>query len=615
MLKALIAAAFAALIPSAASAVNCDAPVGDEAGIISDVGKVDSAARIHGYDVRVRTVRSFAPHASITEYRRWYAAQCPSWFSGDKLESNVLLLFYSLDERKLGIGWGPAVGSKLKDQWESVKRSRFDWTPTAYQNGDKSAYTNGFALMLGDFNSLLHSATPAHPTGPANVTIHNSKDYSGILWALFGLVVVAGAVGGFFFWRNTRSARESAKASANAARSSAVQGLMEISKPDRVSLIDTQVQMALPKFGPQGAAALQKKLATFKQLGTDGKSALATLEPNNRNPLAGNLSVEGFEKVQRAYQNITDTYVAKAKQLQSDIDKAIEDADKASENLPAATTDAQNALANAANAITQAKAEKMDVASADASVLLATSLLNKAKAAQKPAEALELARSATEAVAEVPASFEKIRRERRHEAELKAAEEAARQRAKAEAPEKLRLAEEAIAEAKGAVDSLGDTSHPLFVDVANAKVILAETRGALKEKAVDYVAEVGKLASVISTAERIKREVAEELRERREREEEARRERERERERLETPVIIVTDHHHHHRDTEFAPGYYPRTEPEYREERHSRSSDYGQESNVSSREESSGSESPVSSEDSSDGAESSVGSDSKDGDE
>ena len=215
------------------ASVSCDLVVNDQAGVINDVGQVEQAAQeaSHsvGADVKVVTVQSFSPHSSLDDYYRATVAACKSWqgISADGSpvpKSNLLALFMSMKERKVGIfygdDWVPSLGSGVSNHIQSEEMGPF------FRGGD---FAGGFAKGIDSSRSAIFDYQ--HPAPAAPVTnIDNSEpmDLTGLWWVLgIGVILLGLGVGGYFGYnayqrrRAQEAARRAAKQRAFANRDSA----------------------------------------------------------------------------------------------------------------------------------------------------------------------------------------------------------------------------------------------------------------------------------------------------------------------------------------------------------------------------------------------------------
>ena len=192
------------LVTASAAHAASDDLIVDDAGIISDVGKVTAAARKlgnDGADVRVRTVKSLGNAPNLDEYEIAMQQQCPSWQSGGYRKSTLLVVMYAPSTLDAGIYYGVQLKSKLDPVWVSIRNNALQPAISAYRNNEKDAYTKAFVSMLGNFGDVLKTPLTG---GPTTIIRHEATDTSWIGTVLITLAFICTIVIAIVFFMRRR---------------------------------------------------------------------------------------------------------------------------------------------------------------------------------------------------------------------------------------------------------------------------------------------------------------------------------------------------------------------------------------------------------------------------
>jgi hypothetical protein len=317
--RALILLA-AVTLPSLAWAQACDKVVDDQAHVISDVGKVEAAAKSlgnQGATVRVRTFASVgADGLGKTIYK--LRAACPSWQGQDSSswKSTMLVLAYTPDKYQVGAYYGSTMLSRLgQGKWSQITTDRLNPAVIASAHGDKTALADGMTKTLEEMQAAL-----ARPSTGGAVTIHQASDLSG-LWHVMGwllvIVVLVCLVLLALYLFSLRGKNQTARAQARRARSECISGILEIND-DKTIASATATILAAPA---DKQAALNSKLNRVQSLGTSALSTLSQFDNAGGSDPNENLSSDAYASNQRRYEGIIREYVTPAKRLLAEIQR------------------------------------------------------------------------------------------------------------------------------------------------------------------------------------------------------------------------------------------------------------------------------------------------------
>ena len=140
----ILAGLFFAVAPAQAAS-GCDITVVDGAGILGDgttqVEEASQKLESVGADVRIRTLQSFAPAATLDAYIQSQETNCASWQSPDgSRKSNLVVFAMSMDERSVGIFYGSKWNNAFSGS-NSETRIYQDFMTPQFQGGD---FSQGF---------------------------------------------------------------------------------------------------------------------------------------------------------------------------------------------------------------------------------------------------------------------------------------------------------------------------------------------------------------------------------------------------------------------------------------------------------------------------------------
>ena len=321
----VVAAGIAVAAPVAYAQTNCDAVVVDQAHVISDPGKVTTAANNlgnQGATVRVRTfdaVGSGGLDKAVEQLRR----DCPAWQGTDDKhwKSTMLVLAYTPEKHQIGAYYGTSLVSRLgKGKWDEMIKDRLVPQIQASAKGDKNAISLGMVNTLNEMQGAL--ARPS--TGGGATTIQQAADYGG-LWKVLGwivgigflLVIIAGGLFIFFRQKTESGETQTARAQARRARSEAISGILEITDDATLASAAAMV-MAAPA---DKQSALNLKHARVKSLGNQALEALSAFDDMKGENPNENLTVAAYHSNQQRYEAIITTYILPAKRLIAEIER------------------------------------------------------------------------------------------------------------------------------------------------------------------------------------------------------------------------------------------------------------------------------------------------------
>lgn len=163
--------------------VDCDAAIQDGAGVFKDGASVRSAVQelqSHGAEVRVISLNSIGHHGSLDKLKGRYQQLCASWKSADGgMKNNLIVLMFSMEEKKLGLYYGDQWSSSLSNTWPGILSKKVG---PKFRDGD---FAGGVAAGL-----LAVSATIAPPPAPTG----GSSSGTSKVWWILGGVLGAGLV-------------------------------------------------------------------------------------------------------------------------------------------------------------------------------------------------------------------------------------------------------------------------------------------------------------------------------------------------------------------------------------------------------------------------------------
>lgn len=336
---AVIAAALSLGAASAAyAALPCDDTVVDRVHVISDPGKVAAAAKKLsgvGADVRVWTVSSFKEMgvSNLDQYMEKVLDQCSSWRANasnpkSALKSTMVVVMIHpsayLDPGTYkrpsvldtGIYYGVQNASKLKAAWSSIEDSTLKPSITAYNNGEKDAYTRGFVNMMDSLGVTLKPPMPVTSTGPTTIINQAPADYSGFGSALIWIVIIgaAGVVLAFFFYsRQGASADQGFQAKAHRARSNCLNRIIELTDTVKRDEFTSMMTAFNARLSAADAGALDSAFADYKRKGDAAAAAFNRFDAVDKDdPNKNGLSAEVYRSNEQSYQDILVQFIEPA---------------------------------------------------------------------------------------------------------------------------------------------------------------------------------------------------------------------------------------------------------------------------------------------------------------
>jgi uncharacterized protein len=335
---------FLASMPAQA-ATNCDTTVVDSANILgSSITQVEDASKkleSLGADVRVRTVKSFAPAATLDDYVQGLQS-CPSWQSPNgSRKSNIVIFAMSMQERKVGIFYGSKWDNAFTGA-NSETRIYEDYMAPQFKGGN---FSQGFVDGINQTDQVLNNYL--HPSAAQSEKSGSSSGSDGstgwIVLIIFGSLVALALIGLMIFLiiraRRKGNERRAARLRALRARDAASTILQQIGDANRIVVRKAKVAK-YSAVGKQIADQLSDAENTVSAAYERATRGMLSAAPASATADDERLSVDEYDVLETAYEQVLDD-AQKAQDADNKINKIASDIDRAQADALAAIADVQ----------------------------------------------------------------------------------------------------------------------------------------------------------------------------------------------------------------------------------------------------------------------------------
>jgi uncharacterized membrane protein YgcG len=321
-----------------AQSSECDDVVVDQAGVFKEkLQQVKDAANKLATqvaaDVRVRTFTS-VPGANLDAYQKILESKCSSWRAQDGgRKNNLIVVSVSVNDRKTGLYYGSQWTRVLDSNWNRIQA---DFMNPKFRDGDFGGGTvAGINEVTRVLDLQIHPPTLApvvqqppvvivQPTQPPSPP----PDLSG-LWTVLGWIVgliALGAVGLLVLGIVSQYIVEQGKrrAAQQAARLQKQAAASRISAWEQLfNDVQLKVRIAVDQMSDSDTKSLQANLIKAQRIVEIATQNFSDLGESAGDPSRPNLTVEEYEKTERAYQAVVSD-LQKAEQLLRETDSQIE---------------------------------------------------------------------------------------------------------------------------------------------------------------------------------------------------------------------------------------------------------------------------------------------------
>lgn len=332
--------AAALLTPSIGHGQNeCDQLVVDEANVFGkDITRVESAAQElvkAGADVRVRTIRTFAPADNLDRFEMLLERQCASWTAPDGTrKNNLIVLMISSEERKTGLYYG--------SQWENVLGAHWTRIQTEVMNPHfrQGDFVGGFVNGLREVRRLVDRQVSggAKPEGAGA---------SPFRIVLFGVFFLSTSIAGVFFFRargRTKERRRAAQQKARLAKQAAASLVNELVQ--KVQMLEIKINATAAKVSEDDIRPLQEGLGKARQLVDNGAQSYSELSHSAGDPNNPKLSEAQYSSLEEAYKKVL-VVLREGNSVVSDVEKWIDSLQEVMAQLPSAIAEVKTAMTEA----------------------------------------------------------------------------------------------------------------------------------------------------------------------------------------------------------------------------------------------------------------------------
>jgi uncharacterized membrane protein YgcG len=263
-------AIFGLATPTASAATACDSIVYDGANILgsgeSDVESAAGKLEKLGADVRVVTLGSFSPSATLDAYIDKTVDRCPSWQSANGMRKNNLLIFaMSMDEHGLGIFYGES----WKDRIDNSGGSEAIWSTYMAPQFANGNFSDGFVDGMKATGDVIKSSGTRSQDNSSSST-GKPTDLTGLFWVL-GIIVGLVALGTliWFIWSRIVEARSNREK-------------LRVARQKALAARDATTTLTNSLGGDDEQAVRRVKVTKYSQAGesiaSELRTALATVE-------------------------------------------------------------------------------------------------------------------------------------------------------------------------------------------------------------------------------------------------------------------------------------------------------------------------------------------------
>lgn len=405
-----------------AFADECDQVVVDSAGVFgAGLARVEAATQemvSEGAIVRVRTVDTFRPSASLEARKAQIQKACPSWQAMDGgMKNNLLVFMVAVKDHKTGIYYGDLWKGVVEPQAARIQGKEMN---PRFKDGD---FAGGMVAGITKVRELITAAqAPPSAQRPAVIVTPPSEpvDLSG-LWTvlMWALIIAALGLAAWFahrFWSGYASAREANRAAQQRMRLAQKNAAAYINRfPEELAVIQAEAEGCQDIASPDNRGPLNISVAKAGRLADRAAQEYAELDGSIGDSKRDSLTTAEYKQIASAYENVVgqlreaDMFIADAKKQ---VRKLRQDA----ERVPGVIAGAQSALEQAKQRIAEAatlgfKAAKAEEYLADAETSIVNAVaFNGRKEAHKAIAEAEKAKALAEQAGEAARAVSETKR-------------------------------------------------------------------------------------------------------------------------------------------------------------------------------------------------------------
>ncbi len=298
---------------------KCEDTVIDTAGILKDLGRVDSVARnMSGAEVRVRIIPNFGSSGNLDIYEKAAEKECPSWLAPDGgRKNNLIVLMASMKEHKMGLYFRrDGLYGALDNHWMRIQQGLM---APRFRSGD---FDGGVTAALEEVKRVtdeaIHPALappPATTTAQATVPVYIPTAPSqpmDLSWVGSAIKWTGGlAVGLFaliFVWRKREEAaqKQSNRLSARLRAKSTKQRVTseQLDLGPKLDLLEARASQSVANLAPDDARGLMSFVEEVRRQFDTAAASYAGLSRSANNP--------DDDKLSEVEYNVIDTNLSGA---------------------------------------------------------------------------------------------------------------------------------------------------------------------------------------------------------------------------------------------------------------------------------------------------------------